>query len=338
MKRSLPVDEGHPVGPTLLSRVRIGAQWPKWLWRRMFAPRMQADSPAQRSVWSLPGSESANGSRSSTEGGKPSAEPGGEHRAENESQRPSEPGEVQINGLPAGPDRTARLPSTGDERERQGAGHLQNLAPTNGSGQAWQVPRVGDILENSNELDIQGEDLRQRATVIEKTLEGFGVPVSVVEINQGPAVTQFGLRPGTIVRKNRKGEEKPIRVRVAQIQSLANDLALALSASPLRIEAPVPGKDVVGVEVPNTQISLVSLRGVMESEEFQVSHGSLVFRPGTRCVRPGSRDRSGAHATSTYCRCHGIWQVSLCQHHYHRPAADPYAGQLAFLDDRPQTS
>ena len=83
----------------------------------------------------------------------------------------------------------------------------------------------------------------------------------MVEVNQGPAVTQFGLRPGTIVRKDRKGEEKHIKVRVSQIQALSNDLSLALAASPIRIEAPVPGRDFVGVEVPNVQISLVSLRG-----------------------------------------------------------------------------
>ncbi len=144
-----------------------------------------------------------------------------------------------------------------------------------GSGQAWRLPVLSEILEESSELDIQGEDLRRRAQIIESTLLGFGVPVQVVEANQGPAVTQFGLRPGTIIRRNRKGEETRVKVRVSQIQALANDLSLALAASPIRIEAPVPGRDVVGVEVPNVQISLVALRGVMESEEFQNFQGAL---------------------------------------------------------------
>jgi DNA segregation ATPase FtsK/SpoIIIE, S-DNA-T family len=148
------------------------------------------------------------------------------------------------------------------------------------AGQTWRAPVLSDILEDATELDIQGEDLRQRAEIIEKTLEGFGVPVQVVEANQGPAVTQFGLRPGTIVRRNRKGDEKRVKVRVSQIQALSNDLALALAASPLRIEAPVPGRDVVGVEVPNVQISLVALRGVMESDEFRKAHGTMVFGLG----------------------------------------------------------
>ncbi len=149
-----------------------------------------------------------------------------------------------------------------------------------GAGQTWHLPAIADILEDSTEQDIQQEDLRRRVQIIETTLADFGVPVQVVEVNQGPAVTQFGLKPGTIIRRDRKGEEKQIKVRVSQIQALANDLSLALSASPIRIEAPVPGRDFVGVEVPNVQISLVSLRGVMESEEFRNARGGLVFGLG----------------------------------------------------------
>ena len=147
-------------------------------------------------------------------------------------------------------------------------------------GQAWQLPVLAEILEDSSDQDIQQEDIRKRMQTIENTLAGFGVPVSVVEVNQGPAVTQFGLRPGTIVRRDRKGEEKVIKVRVSQIQALANDLSLALAASPIRIEAPVPGRDFVGIEVPNVQISLVSLRGVMDSEEWAATKGTLIFGLG----------------------------------------------------------
>ncbi len=149
-----------------------------------------------------------------------------------------------------------------------------------GTGQTYRLPVLSDILDDVSDNDIQQEDLRRRVQIIEQTLAGFGVPVSVVEVNQGPAVTQFGLRPGVIVRKDRKGEEKHVKVRVSQIQALSNDLSLALAASPIRIEAPVPGRDFVGVEVPNVQISLVSLRGVMESEEWPATKGVLKFGLG----------------------------------------------------------
>ncbi len=163
-----------------------------------------------------------------------------------------------------------------------------------GSSQTWRLPALSDVLEDSTELDIQGEDLRRRAQIIESTLEGFGVPVQVVEANQGPAVTQFGLRPGTIIRRDHKGNERRIKVRVSQIQALSNDLSLALAASPIRIEAPVPGRDVVGVEVPNVQLSLVALRGVMESEEFLGSKGALTISLG--------RDVSGQSAVADLAR------------------------------------
>ena len=143
---------------------------------------------------------------------------------------------------------------------------------------------LGDILEDATELDIQGDDLRQRAEIIEKTLEGFGVPVQVVEANQGPAVTQFGLRPGIIVRRNRKGEEKRVKVRVSQIQALSNDLALALAASPLRIEAPVPGRDVVGRgSAQRADLAGVAARGHGVGGVPPGARGHGVW-PGPRCL------------------------------------------------------
>jgi S-DNA-T family DNA segregation ATPase FtsK/SpoIIIE len=162
------------------------------------------------------------------------------------------------------------------------------------SAQIWRLPVISEILDDGTDEEIQSEDLRKRAEIIENTLASFGVPAQVVEANQGPAVTQFGLRPGVVIRRDRKGQETRIKVRVSQIQTLANDLALALAASPLRIEAPVPGRDIVGVEVPNVQISMVSLRGVMDSEEFKASRGALTFGLG--------RDVSGQAAVADLTR------------------------------------
>ncbi len=137
-----------------------------------------------------------------------------------------------------------------------------------GDSTAWRLPEVTSLLEDIGVADISEEDLAERARVIEDTLEAFGVPVTVIEVNKGPAVTQFGLKPEYITRKVR-GEEKRVKVRVSQIQALSNDLSLALAASPIRIEAPVPGRNIVGLEVPNRNIAMVSLRSVLESEEFE---------------------------------------------------------------------
>jgi len=122
----------------------------------------------------------------------------------------------------------------------------------------------------------------QRARFIEEALASYGVEAKVVQINAGPTVTQFGVEPGwdrkvkEIKEKDRDGniivrpeEVSKTRVKVERITSLANDLALALAAPSIRIEAPVPGKSVVGIEVPNTIASVVSLRGVIETSAFQ---------------------------------------------------------------------
>ncbi len=111
-------------------------------------------------------------------------------------------------------------------------------------------------------------DTRQRAQTIVQTLAEFNVPVEVVSIKEGPTVTQFGLEPGETVKELRGGEVVRQRVSVRSIQRLSNDLALALAAASIRIEAPVPGRPYVGIEIPNTAKTLVSLRSVLESREF----------------------------------------------------------------------
>ncbi|MBC7255291.1 MAG: DNA translocase FtsK 4TM domain-containing protein, partial [Chloroflexi bacterium] len=133
----------------------------------------------------------------------------------------------------------------------------------------WVLPNLSEMLIESEEAPLSLGDIREKARLIEETLTSLGVPVTVVEVNPGPVVTQFGLEPGYIEQKDRQGRVKKVKVKVSRIAALANDLALALAAAPIRIEAPVPGKGIVGIEVPNVHSSLVGLRGVMESEQFQ---------------------------------------------------------------------
>jgi len=145
----------------------------------------------------------------------------------------------------------------------------------------WRLPPI-DILDRSPDVEFSEADNMQRAKLIEEALASYGVETSVVQINAGPTVTQFGVEPGwdrkmkEVREKDKDGnikvrldEVSKTRVKVERITSLANDLALALAAPSIRIEAPVPGKSVVGIEVPNTISSLVSLRGVIETSAFQ---------------------------------------------------------------------
>ncbi|MBP6016109.1 MAG: DNA translocase FtsK 4TM domain-containing protein [Candidatus Promineofilum sp.] len=131
-------------------------------------------------------------------------------------------------------------------------------------GSVWTLPRVGDVLESGTDIDVNSASIRERVEVIEQTLESFGAPATVVEINQGPTITQFGVEPNYLVMRG----GKRTKVKVGKIAGLADDLALALAARSIRIQAPVPGKGYVGIEVPNSAKALVSLRDVMESAEY----------------------------------------------------------------------
>ncbi len=139
----------------------------------------------------------------------------------------------------------------------------------------WVLPRLDQILEPGVEIDHNDEVDRQRARLIEETLASFGAPVNVVEINRGPTITQFGVEPDFI--ESRSGKT---RVRVSKITALSNDLALALSARSIRVEAPVPGKGYIGIEVPNEKIGVVALRDVLESEAFKRLKSPLRFALG----------------------------------------------------------
>jgi DNA segregation ATPase FtsK/SpoIIIE, S-DNA-T family len=140
-----------------------------------------------------------------------------------------------------------------------------------GGDQAWVLPEVADMLDPGTESGSDDEYDRQRANIIEHTLAAFGAPVRVVEINRGPTITQFGAEPDFVEQRG----GKKTKVKVGKIAALADDLALALSAHSVRIEAPVPGKGFVGIEVPNTETSLVALRDVMESANFDKLKGYL---------------------------------------------------------------
>lgn len=132
----------------------------------------------------------------------------------------------------------------------------------------WRLPVLQNILEESVEQEISAHEVRTKVRQIEETLTHFGVPAKVVEVNQGPTITQFGVEPGFLEQKGPDGAMRRTKVKVSRISALQHDLELALAAAPVRVEAPVPGKSIVGIEVPNSQISRVSLRGAMESEEF----------------------------------------------------------------------
>jgi S-DNA-T family DNA segregation ATPase FtsK/SpoIIIE len=145
--------------------------------------------------------------------------------------------------------------------------------PENQDDRPISLPHRGERLPPLNVLlgeQISRPDERtinQTAGQIEKSLSEFGIPAKVVGFRIGPTVTQFAVQPG-FIKKGTEEDAQQLKVRVAQIANLQKDLALSLSAERLRIEAPVPGRGYVGIEVPNPRSTLVRLRPLLETEAF----------------------------------------------------------------------
>jgi len=138
-----------------------------------------------------------------------------------------------------------------------------------------------NLLVSEQNVRADERNINQTAGLIEKTLADFGIPARVVGFRIGPTVTQFAIEPGFIEKGDAEnGDPNRQKVRVAQIANLSRDLALALSAERLRIEAPVPGRSYVGIEVPNLRAITVRLRPILESEAFyQVGAAHKVGSP-----------------------------------------------------------
>ncbi len=163
------------------------------------------------------------------------------------------------------PRRLEVVPLDGDQpREGSEPVRATSLDPAN-----WQLPSLA-LLKTGSTGELSQADLAKKITLIEDTLADFDVYAKVVQVNPGPTVTQFGLEPGFRERRDRNGVVvRREKIKVSEITALQNDLALALAAPSIRIEAPVPGRQVVGLEIPNGQTTVVSLRQVVESSAFQ---------------------------------------------------------------------
>ena len=114
---------------------------------------------------------------------------------------------------------------------------------------------------------LSQKDINENIHILQKTLESFGVEGKVVQVSCGPTITRYEFQPAP-------------GIKVSRIVNLADDIALSLAAAGVRIEAPIPGKAAIGIEVPNREIATVSLREVIESEEFQNSSSKLTVALG----------------------------------------------------------
>lgn len=133
------------------------------------------------------------------------------------------------------------------------------------------------LLDQEKTVIANQGTINMNAAMLEKTLGEFGVPAKVIGYRVGPTVTQYAVEPGYFDKGNTEEKQK---VRISQISGLTRDLALALKAERLRIEAPVPGESYVGIEVPNSDHTIVRLRPLLESSEYADIKSPLVVPLG----------------------------------------------------------
>lgn len=133
----------------------------------------------------------------------------------------------------------------------------------------YEFPGI-DLLNKNNLIQLNKEDKKEllvSAKLLESTLESFGVSAKVIQVAKGPSVTRFELQPQT-------------GVKVSKIVNLGDDIALNLACGGVRIEAPIPGKAAVGIEVPNKELMPVYLREVLDAEEFKLTKAKIAFAMG----------------------------------------------------------
>ncbi|MFZ6015685.1 MAG: DNA translocase FtsK 4TM domain-containing protein [Patescibacteria group bacterium] len=155
-----------------------------------------------------------------------------------------------------------------DSGKNDGEGHAEQ-APVERPKPRKRRPKIDiplELLTRHDQKPTSG-DIESRQLIIQRTLETFGIPVEMGEVAVGPTVTQFTFKPAEGIKLNK-------------ITALHNDLAMALAAHPIRIEAPIPGKSMVGVEVPNQSVAIVGLRELFETKDWRGRKGSLTFALG----------------------------------------------------------
>ncbi len=151
--------------------------------------------------------------------------------------------------------------------------HGDAFGPKNGKNfSSYHLPPI-DLLE-PDRGGAQSGDIKVNSAIIKRTLENFDIPVEISEVNIGPAVTQYAMKPAE-------------GIKLSKIVVLSNDLALSLAAHPIRIEAPIPGRPLVGIEVPNRVRAQVRLRNIIENPAFQTAASHLMLALG--------RDVAGNH-------------------------------------------
>ena len=157
----------------------------------------------------------------------------------------------------------AQAPSPEKREEKNAA----SAAPVAARKREYQFPPISLLHPGAGSRADSDDELRSTAQTLQTTLRNFGVNITITDISQGPSVTRYEMLP-------------EMGVKVSKIVSLADDIKLALAATDIRIEAPIPGKSAIGIEVPNKEAQPVALRDIVDTEEFRSQKSKLAFAVG----------------------------------------------------------
>lgn len=175
----------------------------------------------------------------------------------------------ELNFMPEQPAPPSPPPAEPTRRKKKDQVDPLEITPDNSLICGQYIKPPFNILEpqpHEEENNISME-LNQRGTMLVDTLKSFSVPTTIVNISRGPSVTRYELQPAS-------------GVKISKITNLADDIAMNLAAAGVRIEAPIPGKSAVGIEVPNKHVSIVKMRNLVESNEFQSAKSNLTVALG----------------------------------------------------------
>ncbi len=153
------------------------------------------------------------------------------------------------------------------QKEKAPEARTEGTLPPQPAKREYVFPPMSLLHMGSGSLADSDEELRSTAQLLQTTLRNFGVNVTITDISQGPSVTRYEMLP-------------EMGVKVSKIVSLADDIKLALAATDIRIEAPIPGKSAIGIEVPNKEATPVALRDIVDTEEFRNQKSRLAFAVG----------------------------------------------------------
>lgn len=247
-RRGGAADDGEEITDVRPDRSRRGRGW------RRHRRNAEANTDATISSFALEGGDGPGAAETAAAG------------LERAASGRQEPRTVSDDGGGAGEDGTG--PSRNGQARRERGDASRSVGPAAPASGNYTLPQTRLLARPTKPRRSRGASADDgRAELLEETLASFGIEGRVVSVSRGPAVTRFEVQP-------------PPGVKVSRIVGLADDISLALAAAGVRIEAPVPGKSVVGIEVPNRDTSPVVLREILESDEFQNTRSYLTIGLG----------------------------------------------------------